>query len=397
MADTLYIGTRKGLFTLQRGAGTWEVSSFDFQGDPVNMLLHDARDNSVYAALALGHFGVKCHKLTPGAAWREIPVPKYPAGALVGAYPEDGGEAEPAGEATESQPADEMPADGPSVTKPATLKEIWSLEAGGADQPGLLWAGTIPGGLFRSDDAGETWQLVESLWNQKERLHWFGGGKDEPGIHSICVDPRDSQHVTVAVSCGGVWTTRDAGDTWACCSDGMRAEYMPPGRQFDPAIQDPHRMVHCNAQPDVMWTQHHNGVFVTQNDCQNWQEINDVPPSGFGFAVAVHPQDPDMAWFVPGVKDECRIPVDGKLVVTRTRDGGKTFQQLSNGLPQEKAYDLVFRHALEVDSSGKRLAMGSSTGSLWISEDSGDSWMHVSAHLPPIYCVRFAETADAAT
>jgi photosystem II stability/assembly factor-like uncharacterized protein len=106
--------------------------------------------------------------------------------------------------------------------------------------------------------------------------------------------------------------------------------------------------------------------------------------------VAVHPADPDTAWLVPAVKDECRIPVDGKVVVARTRDGGKSFDVLRKGLPQENAYDLVYRHAFDVDGSGERLVMGSTTGSLWISEDAGETWATISNHLPPIYQLRFS-------
>ena len=53
----------------------------------------------------------------------------------------------------------------------------------------------------------------------------------------------------------------------------------------------------------------------------------------FGFPVVVDPADPNTAWFVPAIKDEKRIPVGGKLVVARTRDGGKTFDVLGDGLP----------------------------------------------------------------
>jgi hypothetical protein len=120
-----------------------------------------------------------------------------------------------------------------------------------------------------------------------------------------------------------------------------------------------------------------------------WEEIKEAGPSTFGFAVVVQPDDPDTAWFVPAIKDEKRIPVDGKVVVTRTRDAGKTFETLHNGLPQEHAYDLVFRHALDIDQSGNRLAFGSTTGSLWVSEDQGDTWQTISTNLPPVYCVRF--------
>jgi len=120
--------------------------------------------------------------------------------------------------------------------------------------------------------------------------------------------------------------------------------------------------------------------------------VTAVTPSKFGFAVAAHPQDAaDTAWFVPAVKDECRVPVDGKLVVARTRDAGKSFQVLGKGLPQQHAYDLVYRHGLAVDASGKHLALGSTTGGLWISENQGDAWECISTQLPPIYCVRFAD------
>jgi hypothetical protein len=109
----------------------------------------------------------------------------------------------------------------------------------------------------------------------------------------------------------------------------------------------------------------------------------------FGFAVVAHPIDPDVAWFVPAVKDQLRIPVDGRLVVSRTRDGGRSFEVLGDGLPARHSYDLVYRHALDVDATGSVLAMGSTTGSLWISEDGGERWNTVSNHLPPIHFTRF--------
>ena len=138
-----------------------------------------------------------------------------------------------------------------------------------------------------------------------------------------------------------------------------------------------------------MWVQHHNGVFRSTDGARSWQEVTAIKPSKFGFAVAVHPRNPDTAWFVPGVKDECRVPVDGRLVVARTRDGARSFDVLTEGLPQNHAYDLVYRHALEVDDSGTLLAMGSTTGHLWVSENAGDAWTLVAGHLPPISCVRF--------
>jgi hypothetical protein len=131
-------------------------------------------------------------------------------------------------------------------------------------------------------------------------------------------------------------------------------------------------------------------MFHSRDGAASWQEIEGVYPSTFGFPVVVHPTRPDTAWFVPAVSDQLRIPVDGEVVVTRTRDGGATFEALAGGLPGPHAYDLVFRHGLAIDGSGDRLAFGSTTGGLWITEDGGDRWTEVPARLPPVHAVAFA-------
>jgi hypothetical protein len=369
MSDLLLVSTRKGLFSIRRSAaGRWVVAGVAFLGDNVTLTLADPRDGMWYAALDHGHFGAKLHRSADrGARWEEVAAPAYPE------PPEGYRELDPMGREI-----------------PWRLIRIWSLEAGHADRPGQVWAGTIPGGLFRSGDRGASWSLVRGLWDHPDRPGWFGGGADYPGIHSICVDPRDAGRVSVAVSCGGVWRTEDGGASWSSRAQGMRAAYMPPERAFDPNIQDPHRVVQCPARPDVFWTQHHNGLFRSVDDCGHWEELEGVPVSAFGFAVAVHPADPLTAWFVPGDKDERRIPLGGRVAVLRTRDGGRSFQVLRRGLPQKHAYDLVFRHALAVDGTGERLAFGSTTGSLWVTENGGDAWVPVGAHLPPVYAVSFA-------
>jgi photosystem II stability/assembly factor-like uncharacterized protein len=366
MAAVLWVSTRKGLLRWEQHRGTWELAQTSFLGQNVTLALPDPRDGAIYAALNLGHFGVKLHRSRDaGATWEELAVPLYPVGEEL------------------------VTGDGkPSV--PANLKMIWSLEAGAASQPGRLWCGTLPGGLFRSDNGGASWQLMRGLWDQPERLKWFGGGYDTPGIHSICVDPRNPRRVQVGVSCGGVWTSDDDGTTWRCTATGMFAEYMPPELRGEPSIQDPHRLVQCPAAPETLWVQHHNGVFRSSDGAESWQEIPHVPPSVFGFTVAVHPRDPNTAWFVPAVKDETRVPVGACLVVARTSDGGKSFRELTNGLPSQNCFDLVYRHALDIDVSGEYLAMGSTTGNCWITADGGERWQQLSSNLPPIHAVRFA-------
>ena len=367
MSAKLYLGTRKGLLEARRGRTGWEIDRMSFLGVSVPMLLPDARDGTLYAAVEHGHFGTKFHASPDGgASWEERACPAYPP----------------------------KPADAPEVVNPVNqqpipwdLKKIWALEPGASE--GELWCGTLPGGLFHSTDHGASWQLNESLWRHPGRASWFGGGADWPGIHTILVDPRDKRRLLLAVSCGGIWESRDNGASWENIGEGIRAEFMPPDQAYDPGIQDAHRIAWSPANPESIWMQHHNGIFHSANGGKNWREIENAVPSAFGFAVAVHPQDPQTAWFVPGIKDELRVPCDAALSVMRTRDGGATFEAVRAGLPQQHAYHLVYRHSLDVSSDGQTLAFGSTTGSVWISEDSGDSWQRLSAELPPVYCVRF--------
>jgi hypothetical protein len=361
-----HVATRKGLFTLDFNpgftpGGGWAIDRTEFLGEPVTAL-HIGDDGCRFAALGTGHFGSHIWRDT-GSGWEEVAAPAFPP------RPAD---------ATDVSPMTQEP-------WPWTVQLIWSLCAG--HQPGELWCGTLPGGLFHSTDHGLSWSLVRSLWDAPERVQWFGGGYDWPGIHSISIDPRHPGTVLIGISSGGAWITEDNGNTWTVTT-GMRNEYMPPGEEYTPIAQDPHFLSRCVGQPDVVWNQHHNGCFRSTNGGRTWTEITERPPSVFGFAVAAHPVDPNTAWFVPAVKDELRIPVDGRLVVSRTTNGGASFEVFGEGLPSTHAYDLVYRHALDVDRSGQHLMMGSTTGSLWVSNDSGQSWTTVSANLPPIHAIQ---------
>jgi hypothetical protein len=358
---TLCIGTRKGLFTATAADGGWRIGAPHFPGEPVTQFAAEAHGGAWYAALRMGHFGIKVRKSTDrGANWTEMAAPAFPP----------------------------KPTEGPMKDDPTpwTVDLLWGLEA----TKERLWAGCLPAGLFTSTDGAVSWQLVDSLWNRPDRKEWFGGGYDHAGIHSIVVDPRDACHVTIAISCAGVWQTRDAGAHWECTSDGMDAgEYMPPERRYDGNVQDVHRIDQCRAAPDVLWCQHHGGLYRSGNGGLHWDRIEAPAPSAFGFPVAAHPTDPQRAWFVPAHSDQQRVPVDGRMVVNETRDGGRTFVTYEEGLPPQDAYHLVYRHALVANDDGSTLAMGSTTGGLWLSEDAGSSWQCLSRDLPPIAVLRW--------
>lgn len=362
---TLHVATRKGLFVVAGTGGAARIVDEHFVGDNVPLTLADPSDGTWYAVLDHGHFGVKLHRSDDqGRHWEEIAVPAYPP-----------------------KPEGFVDIDMWGRERDWALMNIWALEPT-ADRAGALWCGTSPGGLFRSDDRGSSWRMIDSLWNHENRTRWNGGGLDQPALHSICVDPRDPGRVVVAVSSGGVWRTSDGGTTWNPHTTGMVVAHVPPAEAEAPENQDPHCVVQSPSDPDVFWCQHHMGIWRSDDDLASWTKLH-AEPSSFGFPVAVHPHDPLTAWFVPAHSDQKRAPIDGRVVVTRTRDGGRTFDRLTDGLPQQHAYDLVLRHALDVSADGDSLAFGSTTGNLWVTADQGDHWHSVATNLPPIYSVRY--------
>ncbi|MCA9321239.1 MAG: hypothetical protein KDB53_10920, partial [Planctomycetes bacterium] len=212
-------------------------------------------------------------------------------------------------------------------------------------------------------------------------------GEFSRGILSFVVDPRDSTRVLVAISTAGVFETRDGGKTWRTRNQGLVMDYSPnPTDEW--AGHDPHCVVICPGQPQHLWQQNHCGVFYSDDGAENWRKVS-APDDGvhFGFPVAVDEEDGRQAWLVPGKSDMQRTTVDGALFVAHTEDGGASWTELREGLPQTNAFDVVYRHAL--DKSGDHLAFGSTTGNLYVSEDRGKTWITAANNLPPIYSVRF--------
>ncbi len=357
---TLLLGTRKGLVVYEKEDNDWQHQQTHFLGIPVSIAYADERNGTWWACLDHGHWGCKLHRSTDrGKNWEEISAPTYPDGLTI---------------------KDDVP---------AATKYIWALQHGGHDKPNRLWLGTVPGGLFLSEDNGDSFQLIESLWNHPSRAaHWFGGGFDHPGVHSVVVDPQNSDHIFVGISVAGVFESMDAGKTWHARNKGLRADYLP-----DPNVavgHDPHLLVTCPSQPAVMWQQNHCGIFVSQDAAKSWSDVTQKGgPANFGFTIAVAEDDPNKAWVIPGISDEIRTAVGNSLCVCRTDDGGKTWKDFRAGLPQESCYDIVYRHALDVDKN--QLCFGTTCGNVFLSEDSGESWICLNHFLPMVYSVLFCE------
>jgi photosystem II stability/assembly factor-like uncharacterized protein len=360
--NRILLATRKALLTLTRVGGRWQITQEAHGGARLSYAMADSRSGYLYACFDHGHWGVKLKRSKDeGRTWDEIAAPAY--------YPA----------AAEIKPG-----------KPAVLTYLWCLVEGPPARPGRLYAGTVPGALFQTDDHGDSWQLVRSLWDHPSRQEqWFGGGMNEPGIHCVVLDPREPDAALVGISCAGVFAGHFGDGTvpWTPRNQGLVADFLPnPHAEIG---HDVHFMAQCQAQPDVLWQQNHCGIFRSADRGLTWQAVSQKGETPhFGFAIAASETDPLTAWVVPAESDEVRAASGRSLCVCRTTDGGASWTAFRQGLPQDHCYDFVFRHGL--DNRGKCLAMGTAGGSCYVSEDGGESWQVIGNHLPPIYSVRFA-------
>lgn len=389
MASRILVATRKGTFIVEKTAGTWKARLSGHGGSGVNFVAKDPYTGRLWALLGHGHWGAKLSiSDDDGATWADAPAQiKYPEGARYIAQDmyEDA--------------TSEFGVGWKISTKPATLAKLWIIGFG----PGRIYVGTIPGGLFESHDGGASFTLNMALWNHESRggdlsqceakteTKWFGtpaseGGDFAPGIHSIAVDPRNADRVLIAVSTAGVIETTDGGKSWRSRNKGMAMDHTPePEAEWG---HDTHAIDICAGSPDHVWQQNHAGVFYSSDGAASWQKVS-VPEQGvhFGFPVTVDAGDGRVAWLVPARGDNQRTAIDGNLFVARTDDGGRSWRQQRTGLPQENAWDIVYRHALH--NADGAVAFGSTTGNLYVSEDGGERWTTVANNLPPIYALRF--------
>ncbi|MFE9312773.1 WD40/YVTN/BNR-like repeat-containing protein [Streptomyces sp. NPDC006706] len=353
----LAVGTRKGLFIGRRRDGVWEFDdSPHFNAQAVYSVAIDVR-GSVPRLLAGGdsaHWGPSVfHSDDLGRTWTE---PARPAVK----FPKDTG---------------------------ASLERVWQLHPAAAE-PDVVYAGTEPAALYRSEDRGESFDLVRPLWEHPTRSKWVPGGGGE-GLHTVVTDRRDPRAVTVAVSTAGVFRTADGGVSWTPANSGVSAVFLPdPNPEFGQCV---HKVAQDAENLDRLYLQNHWGVYRSDDGGAHWTDIGEGLPSTFGFAAAAHPHRGDTAYVFPINADADRVPAGHRCRVFRTEDAGRSWEPLAAGLPSEDHYGTVLRDALCTDDADPAgVYFGNRNGEVYASADDGESWRQLASHLPDVLCVRAA-------
>ena len=269
-----------------------------------------------------------------------------------------------------------------------SVNRVWVLEGDQRTGEPTLYAGVDPGALFKSGDGGQTWNELRSLTEHPTRKQWQPGAGGMM-VHSICIDPTKNDRMFVGISAAGVFRTDDGGKTWSPKNRGVRADFLP--NKFPEVGQCVHHLEMHPTHPSVLYQQNHCGVYRTENAGEEWIDISEGLPSRFGFGLAVHPHDGDTIYVCPEESDQNRITPDGALRVFRSRDRGGSWKALTNGLPQDHAYQLVLRAAMTTDSLDPAgVYLGTQGGQVLASRDEGDRWEALFPWLPPVYSLKTA-------
>ena len=350
----ILVGTTKGLFLLD---GAAQLKGPFLVGTSVPSVAYDRRRGRILAGATSFFFGTSVRTSDDcGQSWTEPETPNL-------AFPEG----------TE-----------------AKVAQAWQITPMGPEQPDVVYVGVEPAALFRSEDGGQSFELVRGLWDHPHRPTWQPGGGGL-GLHTILPDPRDAKRMLIAISTGGVYATDDGGETWRASNKGIRAEFMPEDQRFPEYGQCVHKVGRDASNPDRLFLQNHFGLYRSDDCGASWTDIANGVPSDFGFPIVTHPSQPGTAYIIPLIADVKRWTTDAACRVYRTTDAGASWEPLTCGLPQQDAYITVLRDAFATDGADPAgLYFGTRGGELYASQDDGQTWQVLAEHLPPILCVRAA-------
>ncbi len=241
---------------------------------------------------------------------------------------------------------------------------------GVAGKPNLFYMGATGGGVWKTNDAGNTWTNISD--------GFFGSS-----IGSVAVSEWDNNVIYVGqgegtvrgnVSYGfGIWKSTDAGKTWAF--SGLKESRHIPRIRIHPKNPD---LVYAAVLGDLFKASEERGVYKSEDGGKNWKRILFANANAGAVDLCMDPNNPRILyasmWRIRRTPYSLESGGEGSAIYKST-DGGETWKNISanEGMPKG-TWGISGISVSPVNSNRVFAMIENDNGGVYRSDDAGLTW-----------------------
>jgi photosystem II stability/assembly factor-like uncharacterized protein len=247
-------------------------------------------------------------------------------------------------------------------------EQVMSVAVSAAEQlggSGVVYAGTEPSAIFRSEDQGKSWRELAALRELPSARTWsFPPRPWTSHIRWITPDPLMPGRVFAAAEAGALVRSLDGGQTW---------EDRRPDGPFDT-----HTLVMHRLAPNRLYSAAGDGFMSPGNGFVQSDDGGDTwyrPDNGLDYhylwSVAADPADPNTLVIsaAPGPQ-EAHNPMSAESAIYR-RSGNSQWQRVRDGLPAARG---LLASVLAANEAEPGVFYAGNNKGLFRSADAGSTW-----------------------
>jgi photosystem II stability/assembly factor-like uncharacterized protein len=222
---------------------------------------------------------------------------------------------------------------------------------------GVVYAGTEPSALFRSEDGGETWCECRGLNDLPSAGHWsFPPRPTTHHVRWITQDPHQEGRLYVAIEAGALIRSPDGGTSWQ--------DRTPDGPR------DTHQLATHLSSPGRLYSAAGDGYFESRDGGDTWQRLEDGLRRKYVWSVAVDQGDADNVIVSSAASPRHSHGDPGESFLYR-RTSGSTWHEIRDGLPDPSGRRTA---VLAAHPSEPRTFYAAWERDVFRSTDGGENW-----------------------
>ena len=239
------------------------------------------------------------------------------------------------------------------------------------------YMGTTGGGIWKTEDAGQTWNNISDGYFKTGSVGAVAVSASDPNVVYVGMGEHAPRGVTSSYG-DGIYKSTDAGKTWKHL--GLELTRQTANIRIHPTNPD---IVYVAAQGAIHGASPERGVYKSVDGGKNWTKTLFVDDNSGCVDLSMDMNNPRILY--AAMWDYRRLPWEvisgGKgSGLYKSTDGGDTWEKIQNGLPKELGKMSV--SVSQANSNKIYLVAESDTekeqGGLFVSEDAGKSWNRIS-------------------